>query len=176
MSGGFGEGGRFLPGSLQLPSPKLWRILGEAALEVLNLELAEECFIHCKDYYSIRMINKIKNINNEQVRRANISAYFGRHDEAEDLFRSEDRIDLATEQRKTLGDEMKVLSLIKSTHSSGLADDDQLRQAYRNVGLKAFSEKRWADSLLYLSEAGEMNRNIRAHFMAGNFQDMNIIG
>ena len=71
---------------------------------------------------------------------------------------------------------MKVLSLIKSTHSSGLADDDQLRQAYRNVGLKAFSEKRWADSLLYLSEAGEMNRNIRAHFMAGNFQDMNIIG
>ena len=71
---------------------------------------------------------------------------------------------------------VKVLSLIKSTHSSGLADDDQLRQAYRNVGLKAFSEKRWADSLLYLSEAGEMNRNIRAHFMAGNFQDMNIIG
>ena len=41
------------------PSPKLWRILGEAALETLNLDLAEEAFIHCKDYYSIKTITKV---------------------------------------------------------------------------------------------------------------------
>ena len=69
-----------------------------------------------------------------------------------------------------------MLGLIKSTHSSGLANDDELRTAYRNVGLRAFSEKRWSDSLLYLSEAGEMNKNIKAHFMANNYQDMSIIG
>ena len=68
------------------------------------------------------------------------------------------------------------MGLIKSTHSSGLANDDELRTAYRNVGLKAFREKRWADSLLYLSEAGEMDKNIRAHFMANNYDDMGIIG
>ena len=91
-------------------------------------------------------------------------------------FRAEDRTDLATEHKKILGDEVKVLGLIKTTHSSGLANDDELRTAYRNVGLKAFSEKRWQDSLLYLSEAGEMDKNIRAHFMANNYQDMSIIG
>ena len=83
---------------------------------------------------------------------------------------------MATEHKKILGDEVKVLGLIKTTHSSGLANDDELRTAYRNVGLKAFSEKRWQDSLLYLSEAGEMDKNIRAHFMANNYQDMSIIG
>ena len=30
---------------LESPSPKLWRILGEAALEIVELGLAEECFI-----------------------------------------------------------------------------------------------------------------------------------
>ena len=37
---------------LKQPSPKLWKILGEAALEVLNLDIAEECFIHCKGWMS----------------------------------------------------------------------------------------------------------------------------
>ena len=55
------------------------------------------------DYYSIKTINRIKNISSEQIQRAQIAAYFGRHDEAEDLLRSEDRIDLATEQRQVLG-------------------------------------------------------------------------
>ena len=67
------------------------------------------------------------------------------------------------------------MSLIKSTHGSGITNDDQLRSAYKDVGIAAFNEKRWADSLLYLSEAGEMNKNISAHFMASNFHDMNII-
>ena len=164
--------------------------MGEAALEIVELGLAEECFIHCRDYHTIKIISKIKKIQNLQVQRAHIAAHFGRHDEAEELFRylpitsrslhvkfrAEDRTDLATEHKKILGDEVKVLGLIKTTQSSGLANDDELRTAYRNVGLKAFSEKRWQDSLIYLFEAGEMDKNIRAHFMANNYQDMSIIG
>ena len=65
--------------------------------------------IHIIDYYSIKTISKIKNINNDQIRRAHIAAYFGRQDEAEDLFRAEDRIDLATEHRKLLGKNRALL-------------------------------------------------------------------
>ena len=32
---------------LKAPSPKLWRILGEAAMAALKLDAAEEAFIHC---------------------------------------------------------------------------------------------------------------------------------
>ena len=72
---------------MENPSPKLWRILGEAALEIVELGLAEECFIHCRDYHTIKIISKIKKIQNLQVQRAHIAAHFGRHDEAEELFR-----------------------------------------------------------------------------------------
>ena len=46
------------------------------------------------------------------------------------------RIDLATEHRRILGQDDKVLQLIKSTHDSALADDNQLRNALQNVGIK----------------------------------------
>ena len=100
---------------LESPSPKLWRILGEAALEIVELNLAEECFIHCRDYHTIKTIVKLKKITNRHVQRAHIAAHFGRHDEAEELFRAEDRTDLATEHKKVLGDEVKVrfLKIIK---------------------------------------------------------------
>ena len=76
---------------LKSPSPKLWRILGEAAMQELKLDAAEEAFIHCKDYFSITRIKKIKNYKNEEIKRAEVDAYFGRHDKAEQQYRSIDR-------------------------------------------------------------------------------------
>ena len=69
---------------LKAPSPKLWRILGEAAMAALKLDAAEEAFIHCKDYFTIQIIKKIKNYKDDAIKQAEIAAYFGRHDEAED--------------------------------------------------------------------------------------------
>ena len=63
---------------------------------------------HCRDYHTIKTISKIKKIQNSHVQRAHIAAHFGRHDEAEELFRAEDRTDLATEHKNILGDEVKV--------------------------------------------------------------------
>ena len=76
---------------LRSPSPKLWRILGEAAMEALKLDAAEEAFIHCKDYFTIQIIKKIKNYKDDEIKKAEIAAYFGRHEEAEELHRSIDR-------------------------------------------------------------------------------------
>ena len=86
--------------------------------DVLKLwkDAAEEAFIHCKDYFTIQIIKKIKNYKNDAIKQAEIAAYFGKHDEAEDLYRSIDRIDLATEHRRILGQDEKVLNLIKSGH------------------------------------------------------------
>ena len=66
------------------------------------------CDRHCRDYHTIKTISKIKKIQNSHVQRAHIAAHFGRHDEAEELFRAEDRTDLATEHKNILGDEVKV--------------------------------------------------------------------
>ena len=60
-------------------------------MEALALDSAEEAFIHCKDYFTIQIIKRIKNYKDDQVKRAEIAAYFGRHDEAEELYRSIDR-------------------------------------------------------------------------------------
>lgn len=43
---------------------------------------------------------------------------------------------MATEHRRILGQDEKVLQLIKATHDSALADDNQLRNALKNVGIK----------------------------------------
>lgn len=155
---------------LKNSSPRLWRILGEAAMEKLELKTAEEAFIHCKDYLAIQVIKKLKNYSDDTLKSAEIAAFFGRHEDAENLYRSIDRLDLATEHQRLIGDEQKVLQILKTTHDSALSDDTQLRNSCKNIGIKSFYDKNWAVACKYLNDAGEFKKNIRAHYMAGDWQ------
>jgi len=44
------------------PHTRLWAILAEAALEQLNLEVAETAFVKCKDYPGIEFTKKLGNL------------------------------------------------------------------------------------------------------------------
>ena len=46
------------------------------------------------------------------------------------------RLDLATEHQRLIGNEQKVLQILKTTHDSALSDDTQLRKSCKNIGIK----------------------------------------
>ena len=66
--------------------------------------MAEHAFVKCKDYYGIEFVKKLQNLNNGELKRAEIAAYFGKFDQAENLYMDMDRKDLALKMRKKLGD------------------------------------------------------------------------
>ena len=123
------------------PHPRLWRLLAEAALEALDLQMAEAAYVRCKDYPGILFTKTLTKIQNQTVKKAEVSAWFKDFDEAERLYLEADMRPLAVRMRKRLGDWFKVIQLLK-TGSGG--NDAEMEEAYNEViflkNIKSFLE------------------------------------
>ncbi|KAH8053032.1 hypothetical protein JL722_9697 [Aureococcus anophagefferens] len=114
----------------QRPHPHLWRFLAESALEALDLTYADKAFVRCHDYQGIQFVKRLRGLSDRMKQRAEVAAFFGRFDEAEQIYREIDRKDLAIELRVRLGDWARVSHLVQS----GGGDDKQLASAYCKLG------------------------------------------
>lgn len=66
-------------------------MLAEAAVKKLDVKTAETAFVRCSDYPGLQLIKRLNNITNDQIKKAQVSAYFGDFNEAEKLFLDADR-------------------------------------------------------------------------------------
>ena len=117
------------------PHPRLWRLLAEAALEALDLQMAEAAYVRCKDYPGILFTKTLSKIQNNSVKKAEVAAWFKDFDEAERLYLEADMRSLAVRMRKRLGDWFKVIQLLK-TGSGG--NDAEMEEAYNEVAINVF--------------------------------------
>ncbi|CAG2226168.1 IFT121 [Mytilus edulis] len=70
---------------------RLKRLLAESALEQLNLKVAEQAFVRCKDYQGIEFVKRLGNLQREDMKQAEVAAYFRRFEEAERKYLDMDR-------------------------------------------------------------------------------------
>lgn len=122
------------------PHPRLWRLLAEAALKILDLEIAENSFVRCSNYSGIHLIKKLKTIQTETLQKAEIAAFFGNFDEAEKLYIDADRRDLAIELRQTLCDWFRTVQLYRI--GPGISDQ-QMERAWKEIGDHFASLRVW---------------------------------
>lgn len=79
--------------SVTQPSSSLTlrRLLAEAALHKLELKTAEQAFVRCKDYQGIELVKRVDKLQSEDMKQAEVAAYFGRFEEAEKMYLDMDR-------------------------------------------------------------------------------------
>lgn len=142
------------------PHPRLWYLLAEAALENMNLTVAELAFVHCKDYNGIQFVKKLNNQPNEPIRKAEILCYYKKFDEAEDLYINMDRRDLAISLRKMLGDWFRVEALLKSGGGSGGGDDAQLEEAWNAIGDHYADRQKWEHAVGYYEQGRNQTQRL----------------
>jgi WD repeat-containing protein 35 len=130
--------------------PRLWRLLGESSLKKLDLETAESAFVRCTNYQGIRFIKKLRSIQNENIQKAEVAAFFGDFDEAEKLYIDADRRDLAIALRTTLCDWFRVIQLYRL--ASGISDQ-QMENAYREIGNHFANLRVWESAREYYEKA-----------------------
>jgi len=71
--------------------PSLWRLLAQAALDKLDLGVAETSFVRCRDYDGVQFAKRIATIPNELIRKAEVYSFFEDFETAEKLYLEVDR-------------------------------------------------------------------------------------
>lgn len=66
-------------------------MIAEAALKEMNLNMADSAFVRSRDYSKVLFVKKLREINNETIRKARIATYFKNFDEAEKYYMEADR-------------------------------------------------------------------------------------
>ena len=147
------------------PHPQLWRMLAEAALEQLNLVIADKGFVRCRDYQGIQFVKRLRKLDDKKKQKAEIAAYFQRFDEAEEIYRDMDRNDLAIDLRKRLGNWFRVVQLVQS----GAGDDELLQLAWNKIGQLYFSRQKYDKAMQYYQQAKNVEYLITCYFKLENY-------
>lgn len=152
------------------PHPRLWRLLAESALEALDLETAEQAFARCRDYKGIHFTKRVAQLKDDSIKRAEVCAYFGQFDEAEQIYNDMDRRDLAIAMRRQLGDYEKLIELLKSDMST--CDDTQLRDALCSAGDYWADNQRWDQAVIYYEQSEAYERLYEAYTILENYEGL----
>jgi len=154
---------------LDNPHPRLWRLLAEAALERLDLEVAEKAFVRCQDYQGIKFVKKMAKLDTETIKSAEVAAYFQRYDEAEKMYLDMDRWDLAVDLRMKLGDWFRVVQLVKW---GGGGDDVLLEKAWNAIGDYYCDRQKWSNAIQYYVEGRNEDRIAECYYMLEDYDGL----
>ncbi|KAF7657555.1 hypothetical protein LDENG_00025340 [Lucifuga dentata] len=152
------------------PHPRLWRLLAEAALQKLDLKMAEQAFVRCKDYQGIEFVKRLGNLQSEAMKQAEVAAYFSRFEEAERMYLDMGRRDLAISLRIKLGDWFRVLQLLKT--GSGNCDDALLEQAYNAIGDYYADRQKWINAVEYFHQGHNQERLAECYYMLEDYDSL----
>lgn len=117
----------------KFPHQNLWTILAQHALLSLDFSTAEKCMIQYNDYIGLSFLKRLKCIDDDQLKKAETYTFFQEYDKAESIYGQMERKDLIITMRIKLGHWDKVISFVKD---SGFIQEDNLKVAYNNLGLK----------------------------------------
>lgn len=133
--------------------PRLWRLLAEASLKKLDLDTAESAFVRSTNYPGLQLIKRLKTIENESLKKAEISAFYQDFDEAEKLYIDADRRDLAINLRQTLCDWFRTVQLYRQ----GLGvSDQQMNYAFKEIGNHFGNLRSWESAKEYYDKAHDI--------------------
>lgn len=148
--------------------PKLWDELAETAMLEMNFGLAERCYLETTNYRGLQFVKRVRAVKDAKVQRAQVLSYLGRFDEAESIFLSMDRIDLAIEMRTSVGDFHHVIKLIRSSTN----DDESAANAFTAVGDEYCEDARWIEASKAYAQARNDEKLMKAFFLAGDFHGL----
>ena len=150
------------------PSDKLWKELAKHALDKLNFDIAEKCFIQTNDYNGLQLIKKLKNIDDDNLKKAEIAQYFNDYDQAEKILKENKRDDLIVDMNMKLDKWDKVIDVMKE---NGINEDDEnMKISLSNQADKLFENKDYDKAEEYYKKAGNKKGLINVYFAKEDYE------
>ena len=142
-------------------SHKLWEIFGKHCLQNLDFINAEKAMLKINDYMGLEFIKRIKNIDDDNLKKAEVYQFYEEFDLAENEYGNNDRKDLAIAMRFKLGQWDKVIEL---TTDSGVVQEDNMKMSYDNYAQQFLEEKNYEKAEEYFRKAGDVEGLINIWF------------
>lgn len=151
--------------------PRLWRLLAESALQLLDLPAAESAFVRCADYAALQLLHRLKNLPpGSTLVRAEVAAYFHKFDEAEKIYTESDRKDLALALRRKLGDWSRVAELQQQAGSA--SSDAESKANYNHMGNYYFDRHQFAKACRYYKSAGNNDKLVDCYYAIEEYDEL----
>jgi WD repeat-containing protein 35 len=150
------------------PHPRLWKLLALAALEDLELGVAEKAFVRFEDYYGIQLVKQLASMPDKMKARAEVAVYLNRFDEAESIYREIDRKDLAIQLRKRLGDDKRVVQLLQT----GGGNDKLVKEAWDQIGFHYVDRMSWKKAAQYFQLSRNYEQLMECYYRLELFPDL----
>uniref|UniRef100_A0AC35UH30 ANAPC4_WD40 domain-containing protein n=1 Tax=Rhabditophanes sp. KR3021 TaxID=114890 RepID=A0AC35UH30_9BILA len=153
--------------------PKLYEIIKEVSLMKLDMKTAEYAFVMLKDYSGIRLLKRLKEIKNDDLKRCEILLFLGRLDEAEKIYMENDRRDLAIDMRKKMCDWAGVLRILQAYPSSG--DDHIIQQARKKMGDYYMARREWKLAASYYEHGQNFEELFKCYKMSEDYSKIEML-
>lgn len=154
------------------PHKRLWKLLAEDSLNKLNFQIAHRAFVQCSDYQGMQFVKFVQRLDDRSKQMAEVCCYFKRFDEAERVYLSADRRDLAIEMRMRIGDWFAVLNLIGSDEGG---NDDIVQRAWNQVGDFFADRQQWRKALKHFHSARNYEKLILCYSMLEDFKSLDTL-
>ena len=148
--------------------PRLWKLLATAALEDLELTIAEKAFVRCGDYHGIQLAKQLQQMTDKMKAKAEACVYLNKFDEAETIYREIDRKDLAIQLRKRLGDYSRVVQLLQT----GGGNDTLVREAWDKIGAHYADRLKWKKAAQYFQLSRNFEQLAECYYRLENFEEL----
>ena len=145
---------------------KLWELLANYSLSNLDFPTAEKALIHMNDYMGLIFIKRLKTIDDDNLKRAEIAQFYEDYDLAEDIYSTNDRKDLAIAMRLKLGQWDRVILLMKN---SGLIQEDNMKVAYSNYADQFMFQKDYEKAEEFYKKANNIQGMLNVWFITEEF-------
>lgn len=148
--------------------PKLWALLAEQALSVLDFDHAEMAVVRSGDYPAIQFVKRVKLLEDPQKQQAEIHVYYNRFEEAEKIYKDIDRKDLALKLHYRLGDWFRVVQLVQE----GGGDETHMRKAWENIGDFYADRQKWTKASQYYTQCRQLHKLSHTFFMLEEYDSL----
>ncbi|CAF0786125.1 unnamed protein product [Didymodactylos carnosus] len=154
------------------PHPQLWRQLAEEALNHLDIKTAEHAFVKLHDYYGLQFLRRLQQFQGEQLKRAEIAAFYKRYDDVETIYHDIDRKDLAYQLRRKLGDWFRVVQILQAGGTATVGSDTMQSEAWNELGDFYFDRQQWVTASKYYEQSRNNSQVFKCYSMAEDYTSL----
>lgn len=147
--------------------PKLWDLFIKHCMLKLEFIIAEKCLIQQQDFIGLNLLKRIKNMDDDDFKRAEIYQHFFDYDKAEEIYKNKERKDILIKMRIKLGNWGKVIDLIQE---SQVVQEDELKIALNNQAMQYLENLEYHKAEELFSKTGNKEELINVWFLTENFQ------